>query len=181
VRMTDDEERVYAVLREVGIPYRRYEHPAVFTVEEAERYWAGIPATHCKNLFLRNKKGNVHYLVVVEHSKRVDLKGLATSLGEDRLTFSSSERLTTHLGLTAGAVSPFGLINDKERRVRVAIDEDLKQAVEIGFHPNVNTATITISFGSFERFLIWCRNPVCYVRVYGDAKDGRRSAPPAWL
>jgi Ala-tRNA(Pro) deacylase len=165
--VTENETRVYDVLEELGIRYRRYEHPAVFTVEEAERYWAGIPGTHCKNLFLRNRKGDVHYLVVLPHSRRADLKGLAASLGEDRLTFASSERLMTNLGLTAGAVSPFGLINDRQRKVRVAVDTDLRQASEVGFHPNVNTATITISFEGFERFLIWCKNPVCYVRGCG--------------
>ena len=64
------EQAVYDALRALGIAWERHEHPPVFTVEEAERYWADVPATHCKNLFLRNKKGNRHYLVVLEHAKR---------------------------------------------------------------------------------------------------------------
>jgi len=71
--MSDPEPAVAARLAELGIAYERHEHPAVATVEEAQKYWAGIDAAHCKNLFLRNQKGNRHYLVVLLHSKRADL------------------------------------------------------------------------------------------------------------
>ena len=101
--MTDQEQAVYDALDALGLVYTRHEHPPVFTVEEAERHWSGIDATHCKNLFLRNKKGTAHYLVVVERSTPVDIRKLTASLGEDRLSFASPERLATHLGLTAGA------------------------------------------------------------------------------
>ena len=70
------EQQVYDVLAELGIPFERHEHPPVFTVEEANQHWAVIDATHCKNLFLRNKKGTIHYLVILEHLKEVDLKRL---------------------------------------------------------------------------------------------------------
>ena len=94
----------------------------VFTVEEAEQHWRGIDAVHCKNLFVRNKKGNAHYLVIVERSKSVGMKRLAGELGEDRLSFASPERLAKYLGLTPGAVSPFGIINDHEHLVTVVLD-----------------------------------------------------------
>ena len=106
------EQAVYDVLAELQIPFERHEHPPVFTVEEANQHWAGIDAAHCKNLFLRNKKGTIHYLVILEHRKQADLKRLVDRLGDDRLSFASPERLMTHLGLTPGSVSPFGLIND---------------------------------------------------------------------
>src|SRR5678815_4260259 len=67
---------VYAALDALGISYERHEHPAVFTAEDASKFWDPIPGVQCKNLFLRNKKGDRHYLVVVEISKRVDLKDL---------------------------------------------------------------------------------------------------------
>ena len=151
--MTDQEHAVYAALDALGITYARHEHPPVFTVEEAERHWRDIDATHCKNLFLRNKKGNAHYLVVVERSTPVDIKRLTAQLGEDRLSFGSPERLAAHLGLTAGAVSPFGVINDRDHAVTVVVDEALRGAARVGLHPNVNTATITLAFADFERFL----------------------------
>lgn len=158
------EEGVYRVLESLQIRYDRHEHPPVFTVEEATRHWTDIQAAHCKNLFLRNKKGTIHYLVILEHTKQADLKQLATKMGDDRLSFASPERLMAHLGLTAGSVSPFGLINDREKRVQVAIDLDLKDVPRIAFHPNVNTATIVLEGTEFQRFLAWCRNPVRWVR-----------------
>jgi Ala-tRNA(Pro) deacylase len=137
----------------------------VFTVEEANQHWAGIDAAHCKNLFLRNKKGTIHYLVILEHLKEVDLKRLVGRLGDDRLSFASPERLMTHLGLSPGSVSPFGLINDGTHQVRVVIDADLRTADRIAFHPNVNTATIVLAWTDFQRFLARCGNPVRFVAL----------------
>lgn len=161
--MMDKEARVYEVLGELAIPYTRYEHPPVYTVEEAEKHWTHIVGAHCKNLFLRNKKGNRHYLVILEASKVADLKSLNRVLGEDRLSFASPERLMKYLGLEKGAVSVFGLINDTANHVQVVIDEDLKEAAGVNFHPNVNTATVGISFEDFERFLAWSGNPMRYL------------------
>lgn len=157
---TDPARAVYDVLDSLGIQYEIHEHPPVFTVDEAVAHWAGIDATHCKNLFLRNKKGNRHYLVVAEHVKPVDLRALAARLGDDRLSFGSADRLARYLGLTPGSVSPFGLINDAAREVRVVVDADLRGHDRVAFHPNVNTATVVIRGGDFERFLQWCGNPV---------------------
>ena len=154
-----------ARLDELGIAYERHEHPPVATVEEAEAHWVGIDAAHCKNLFLRNQKGNRHYLVVLMHSKKADLRKVADQIGDGKLSFASPERLMTHLGLTPGSVSPFGLINDRERAVRVVLDRDLKSAVRLSFHPNINTATYVVSAADFERFLGACGNVVQHVAV----------------
>jgi len=151
--MTDQERAVVARLDDLGIAYERHEHPPVATVDEAEAHWAGIDATHCKNLFLRNQKGTVHYLVVLMHSKKADLRRVADQVGDGKLSFASPERLMRHLGLTPGSVSPFGLINDRDRAVRVVLDRDLKSATRVSFHPNINTATYVISAADFEKFL----------------------------
>jgi len=159
----DSEQKVYEVLERLGISYIRHEHSPVFTVEEAEKHWENISGAHCKNLFLRNKKGNRHYLVILESSKQADIKALTKKLGEDRLSFASGERLVRYLGLETGAVSPFGLINDSKKEVQIVIDQDLKKEERINFHPNVNTATVGIDFRDFERFLAWCGNSIHYL------------------
>jgi Ala-tRNA(Pro) deacylase len=161
--ISEKEKRVYEVLDELGISYNRHEHPPVYTVEEAEKQWTDIIGAHCKNLFLRNKKGNRHYLVILEASKVVDLKSLNKLLGEDRLSFASEQRLMKYLGLETGAVSAFGLISDKENHVKVVIDDDLKKAEAVNFHPNVNTATVGITFPDFERFLTWSGNSIRFL------------------
>jgi len=144
---------VCRALDALGIAYTRHEHPPVFTVDEAEQHWAAIDATHCKNLFLRNRKGTRHYLVVAEHRAPVSLARVAAVVSDDKLGFASPERLQTYLGLTPGSVSPFGLINDTGRQVRVIVDSGLRQVARIAFHPNINTATLVIAGTDFERFL----------------------------
>jgi Ala-tRNA(Pro) deacylase len=163
--LTLQEQQVYGRLAELGIPYTRHEHPPVATVEEAERHWSGIDAAHCKNLFLRNQKGTRHYLVIIRHSKRADLRAVADQIGDGKLSFASPERLMTHLGLTPGSVSPFGLINDRLHAVRVVLDRDVKTADRVSFHPNINTRTLVITSADFGRFLEACGNPVQLVSV----------------
>ena len=163
--MTTQEQRVVARLQELGIAVTRHEHPLVATVDEAEKYWADINATHCKNLFLRNQQGTRHYLVILKHSKKADLRAVADQIGDGKLSFASPERLMTHLGLTPGSVSPFGLIHDRDHSVRVALDRDLKTADRVSFHPNINTVTLTLTFQDFEKFLDECGNVVQYVTV----------------
>jgi Ala-tRNA(Pro) deacylase len=163
--MTTQEAPVYARLTALGIAVTRHEHPPVATVEEAEPHWAGIDAMHCKNLFLRNQKGDRHYLVIIRHSKRADLRAIADQIGDGKLSFGSPDRLMTHLGLTPGSVSPFGLIHDRTHHVRVVIDRDLKSADRVSFHPNINTVTLTMARSDFDRFLVDCGNPVRYVAV----------------
>ncbi len=144
---------IYQVLDGLGIAYTVTEHEAAFTVEQADHLYGHLPGAHTKNLFLRNKKGDRHYLVLVESHKQVDLKALRGKLGESTLSFASPERLQRYLGLTPGSVSPFGLINDGQRAVKVLVDRDLFSAETLNFHPNINTATVTLARTAFERFL----------------------------
>lgn len=156
---------VLSALDGLGIAYDRYEHPPVFNTEDVEKHWRDIPGTPVKNLFLRNKKGNHHYLVIVGVDKRVDLRELVKVIGDDRLSFGSAERLMEKLGLTPGSVSPFGLIHPGSRDVEVIIDAPLRGVEKLLFHPNINTATLTISFTDLERFLATRGNPVRYLKI----------------
>ncbi len=156
--ITEDEQKVYDVLDLLDIKYKRYEHKAVETIEEANGLDIYIPGKLSKNLFLRNRKGDTHYLVIVDENKHVDLKLLSKQIESTSLSFASEERLFKYIGLKPGSVTPFGLINDAERTVIVLIDSDLVETSNINFHPNVNTATISISYRDFERYLEWSKN-----------------------
>ena len=163
--MTLHEEQVAHYLTTLGIAFERYEHPPIATAEEGEAHWAGIEAVHCKNLFLRNQKGTRHYLVILAHTKRADLRAVADQIGDGKLSFASADRLMKYLGVTPGSVSPFGLINNHDHAVRVFVDRDLKTAERVSFHPNINTATLVIAREDFLRFLDACANAVQYVTV----------------
>jgi Ala-tRNA(Pro) deacylase len=163
--MPDPAGQVYATLDALGIVYEVHRHPAVFTAEEAAQHWNGIAGARVKNLFLRNKKGDRHYLVMLDIGKQADLRQLVKVIGDDRLSFGSAERLLAHLGVTPGSVSPFGLIHDVHHTVRVIIDDDLRGAERLILHPNINTASVAIGAADFERFLAARGNPVKWVRV----------------
>lgn len=160
------EDDVYKTLEMLNITYDRFTHPAMNTIEELNKYNVGNDdIVHCKNLFLRNSKGDKHYLVLTEPDKRADTRGLARQIKSTRLSFASPERLEKYLGLDPGSVSPFGLINDKNKDVEVLIDRDLDTRQKITFHPNVNTASVTISYEDFQKYIRWCGNKIMYVDV----------------
>lgn len=163
--MNDVRQGVYAELARLEIPFESYEHPPVFNTEDVDKYWRNIPATPVKNLFLRNKKGNREYLVILGVDKRADLRQLVKIIGDDRFSFGSPERLMQTLGLTPGSVSPFGLLHQGSRHVLVIIDKDLRAAERLIFHPNDNTASVTISFADLEKFLATRANVVRYIEV----------------
>ena len=159
------EQNIYDVLDSLKIKYKKYDHKAIYTVEEANKLDICIPGKHCKNLFIRNSKGNIHYLVILDDFKKVNLKLLAKQVESTKLSFASEERLFKYLGLKPGAVTPFGLINDINSEVVVLIDKDLVNADILNFHPNVNTATIGVSYNDFEKFIKWHNNKFCYVDI----------------
>ena len=137
-------QQLFARLAELGIAQRTVEHPAVFTVEEAKAQRGELPGHHIKNLFLRNKKEEM-WLVVALEDRAIDLKRLGEILGAGRLSFGSAERLKRHLGVEPGSVTPFALINDKARKVRLVLDRGLEDGGPVNVHPLVNTMTTAMA------------------------------------
>ncbi len=133
------------------IPYQRVEHPPVYTCEEAERLRPKLPAVSTKNLFLRDKHG-ILYLVVTACEKKLDLKRLGQQLGASKLHFASEDKLQEALGLTRGAVTVLGLINDADHRVQLWVDAEIWRQESFLCHPLVNTATLLLSKASLEHF-----------------------------
>jgi len=143
----------YQFLAENRIDYERHDHPPVYTVEEASRLVPALPAAKTKNLFLRDKKGLQHFLVVVPADKRVDLKALPRVLGSNRLSFGSADRLKKFLDVEPGAVTLFAIFNDPNNVVELIVDESLWHAEAFQFHPLVNTSTLVISRENLKRFI----------------------------
>ena len=143
---------LFARLDELGVAHQTMDHTPVFTVEEARRLRGRVEGAHSKNLFVRDKKEN-HWLVSCLSERRVDLKWLASELGTKRLTFCSARRLAGYLGIRRGAVSPFAVLNDVGRVVKVALDAELMDAEPLNFHPLDNSKTTTISKAGLLRFL----------------------------
>ena len=162
--MLENEKAVYDILDKLSIEYEKYTHIPVYTIEEADNLNLNIKGSHCKNLFVRDRKGKQHYLIILEENKKVDLKKLSWDINSTNLSFASEERLFKYLKLKPGSVSVFGLINDEDKHVKLLIDKDLKGHY-ISFHPNVNTATVTVSYGDFEKFLEFVGNEIQYIEI----------------
>ena len=114
---------------------------------------------------MRNANGKIHYVVSMKKDKHPEIQTtIRQGLSSSRLSFGSDERLQTHLGLLPGAVSPFGVLNDKSHTVIVALDKDLKnEPGRIGFHPNVNTSFVWLTFDGLMTFLKAMGNPVVFL------------------
>lgn len=142
-----------ALLDELGIEAETIEHEAVFTVAESAHLRSMVKGGKSKNLFLKDKKGRL-FLLSAEDEAEIDLKQLHKILGaQGRLSFGSAELLQEVWGVAPGSVTPFGAINDKERRVTVALDAGLLAHGRVNFHPLQNTATTAVSADDLIRFL----------------------------
>ncbi len=160
------EPKLYEFLNNNNIEFEYYEHPPAPTVEIAAKYWKDLEATHCKNLFFRNHKGNKHFLVILEHTRILDIRNLEQKLKQGKLSFASEKRMEKYLGIKPGSVSPFGLINDENTHVHLFLDENLRNSEKISFHPNENTASLVIKYSDFIKFIELQGNTYEYVRLY---------------
>lgn len=145
------EEDLLSFLEEKKIPYQRSEHPPVYTCEEAERYQPQMGGVSTKNLFLRDRHGK-HYLVVTDCGRSLDLKSLGQKIDARKLHFGSEEELLRLLGVTRGAVTMLGLVNDAAGEVKLYIDSQIWPAEVYLCHPMVNTATLALKREGLERF-----------------------------
>lgn len=144
---------IYEFLEQHSIPYERVDHPPVYTCEEARRLIPDLPGVSTKSLFVRDKKGKRHFLVVVPDHKSVDLRALEKYLGCSKLSMGSPDRLMEHLGIEPGSVSILATVNDGAGRVEVVIDAQIWSANSWQCHPLVNTATLIIDREQIERLL----------------------------
>lgn len=152
-------ETLLSVLEGLGIAYSFYRHRAVFTVAESEEVDAQIPGTHCRNLFLRDKKKN-NFLVVLQNATEVDIKKLPPLIGSDRLSFGSGDRLWEYLGVRPGSVCPYSIINDKGGDVKICLDKSMMETDIVNYHPLLNTMTIGVKPADLIRFIEHCgHNP----------------------
>ncbi|MBO4590582.1 MAG: prolyl-tRNA synthetase associated domain-containing protein [Bacteroidaceae bacterium] len=158
--------QVYDRLHALGIPFTYTEHPATPTIDDGRPYWGDLPGTHCKNLFFRNHKGNRHYLIVFQCDHNMAIHDLEHILHQGKMSLASEWRMDKYLGLKAGSVSPFGLVNNAEHHVHVFLDENLKNYTHVSFHPNDNRASLNIRLDDFIRYMDSTGNTYEWIKLY---------------
>jgi Ala-tRNA(Pro) deacylase len=146
-------DELCAMFDRLGLTYERHRHAAVHTCEEAEVAIQASDAVQTKNLFLRDKRGRRHLLLVTTCAKAVDIKRFADTADADHLSFGSPDRLMRHLGVEPGSVTVFGLVNDETHAVELFVDRDVWNVTRWRCHPLINSETIVMDRGGVERFL----------------------------
>lgn len=149
--------KLYLKLNELSIAHTTYQHEPLFTVEQALKVASEIPGANCKNLFLKDRKGNL-YLVIAVHDTVIQLKKLSKHISAPELRFASPELLKETLGVEPGSVTLFGIINDHAHKVIVIVDSNLFKHERVGFHPLTNTATTVIASQDINKFIDACEN-----------------------
>lgn len=150
----EKEVLVYDLLDELRITYERVDHEPANTMEackEIDKILA--PAVICKNLFLCNSQKTKFYLLMIREDKKFKTKDISKQINSSRLSFAPEEKMLEYLDITPGSVSVLGLMNDKENRVQLLVDEDVLQSEYFGCHPCVNTSSLRVKtediFGKF--------------------------------
>lgn len=137
-------KKVLEYLKNRKMKYEIIYHPPAITTEEADKYIEGKEGIRSKTMFMANKKDKKFYLIIMDDSKRLDIKKM-NEIINDKLHFAKEEQLIEKLGLKPGTVSIFGLLNNKDHAINIYIDKEIMNEKLITFHPNDNTATIFIT------------------------------------
>ncbi len=153
--MTATRDDLFARFADLNIHTETRTHDPVYTVEQARALRGEIPGGHCKNLFLKDKKGALWLIVCLEDAQ-IDLKSLPQKIGSARISFGKADLLMEVLGVEPGSVTPFALINDADNRTNVILDADLMSNEIVNFHPLENTATTSIRSADLITFIESC-------------------------
>ena len=153
--MAATREELFARLKSLGIETTTLDHAPVFTVEEAHEQTGHLPGGHCKNLFLKDDKGNL-WLIVCLADTAVDLKAAPQKIGSRRLSFGKPDLLMEVLSVAPGSVTPFALINDTANRVNVVLQKEMMEHELLNFHPLLNNATTAIRSADLVAFIRSC-------------------------
>ena len=162
---------MYECLSRLGIDFDYYEHPEAPTIEIAAQFYRGEGTVLCKNLFFRNHKGNRHYLVIMDSRHNMNIHDIEHKLHQGKLTFASPERMMKYLGVKPGSVSLFGLVNDVNHDVTLFVDNGLRHAAKVSFHPNDNTASLVISNADMMKFIENIGNAYEFLDLYENDSD----------
>ena len=146
-------DQICQTLDELGITYTKFDHDAVFTCDASEALGLDTKGIATKNLFLRDRKGKRHFLVIIPSEKIIDLKALGETMGVKGIGFASPERLQTHLSTTPGSVSVLDILNDSEHAVELIIEQLVWESDALQCHPYTNTATLDIALADIRKLL----------------------------
>ena len=162
--MLKTQDELLSVLTQIDIEYTNHEHPAVYTVEEADLHHQGIDGVHSKNLFFKDRKKNL-ILVVTLSDKPIKIKEMGNKIGAKGLSFGKPDLLEEVLGVIPGAVTPLAVINDETNRVKVILDQEMMEHGLLNFHPIENTATTTIASKDLIKFMEHCKQNFEIIRI----------------
>ena len=149
----NNREKTLKFLADMGIEYRIIEHEVCHTIEDMESAGITDHGNVYKNFFVRDAKGNRHFVITIPKDKNVDIQKIAKQIGSTRLSFGSEDCLMKHLQIVPGQVGPLAAINNPENTVEFIFDKDIKNEKQLGIHPNDNTATIFLDFADVLKVL----------------------------
>lgn len=147
-------QKIFNILDELNINYTNYEHEPVHSCNDAK--WVCIPGKRCKSLLIRNKKWTNFYMVILWEEKKLETNKVREMFDDSKMSFFEEDLMMQKIGLRPWSVSPFALINNEEKDIKVVFDEELKWVL-IGFHPLQNDNTVVLEMNDVEKFLkhIW--------------------------
>lgn len=146
-------EKIFELLDSQNIKYHSQTHKAVYTMNDVESAGVIREGIVLKNLFLKDDKGRNHFLVCVPEETKVDLKKLERDLNVKHIGFASFERLKKYLGVESGCVSPFGVLNNESKDVKVVFDKNVGDEEIIGVHPNDSTASVWLKYRDIKKII----------------------------
>lgn len=140
----EKEIRTYDLLDQLGIPFQRLDHDPLPTIDACREVDSLLDIEICKNLFLCNAPKTDFYLLLLPGKKKFRTAVLSKQIGSARLSFATPDYMNQYLNITPGSVSVLGLMNDKDNKVQLLIDEEVLTYEYFGCHPCINTSSLKL-------------------------------------
>lgn len=140
-------------LNELGIPFEIVDHEPALTTEQADSFIEGIEGVRTKTMFLTNRKKTEYYLLIMDDAKLLDMNDFKEKIQANKVRMASSESLMEKMGLPPGVVSPFGLLNNKDKDIKVYFDQAIVDEERMSFHPNTNEKTLFLATQDLFKYL----------------------------
>lgn len=149
----DQYKMVENKLKELEIDFKIVDHPPVTTTELADKYIEGHEGVRTKSMFLTDRKKKNFYLVILDDYKRLDMDRFKDIVGEKKVKMASENSLMEKMKLTAGTVSPFGLLNNEDHDIKFFMDKEIVDEEIMTFHPNINEKTLFLKTKDLFKYL----------------------------
>jgi Ala-tRNA(Pro) deacylase len=143
-------DALLACFRENNVAFTLFDHPPVYTSEEASRVRGVELKTGVKAMLVREKDGGRFLLADVAADRKLDFRKLEDLVKAKHVRFATREEVLSQTGCEPGSVHPVGRLFD----IETVLDASVMENEFVNFNIGMLTHSVKIRSRDLLRVLI---------------------------